>query len=347
MNYDIKAPDAVAMDAISQKYKTMAIPLGSLGKLADMMVKCAGIYRSTDFIFDKKAAVIMCADNGVVAQNVTQTGSEVTKIVAENMTEGKATIAVLCKTAGADVFVVDIGMATDSDNTKIINKKIMYGTNDFSQQPAMTRQQVLDAIQVGVDMVKDLKNQGYKLIATGEMGIGNTTTSSAIIAAVLQKEASEVTGRGAGLSSEGLQTKIRVINDAIALHKPICEDMIDVLCKVGGLDIAGLVGVFLGGGIYGVPILVDGLIASTAAMVAVKINALAREYMFATHVSTEPASQMVLQEIDLQPFLHLEMHLGEGTGAVMAFNAFDMANSVLLDMCDFDEIDVEQYQELI
>lgn len=346
MDFYIKELDKNAMDKALERWNNIAIPLGSLGKLHEIIIKCAGIFGTDDFDFNKKATIVMCADNGIVAQNVTQSGQEITKIVAENMTSEKATIAILSKKSNAEVFVVDIGMKSDSENKNIINKKIMYGTNDFSKEKAMSSQQVLDAINVGIDMVKMLKEKGYKLIATGEMGIGNTTTSSAIVATILEKEASFVTGRGAGLSSEGLDRKIKLINSAITFHKPDKNDMIDVLSKVGGLDIAGLVGVFLGGAMYNIPILMDGFISCTAGLVASLVNPVCKNYMFASHVSAEPAGQMLLDAIGFEAPLHLDMRLGEGTGAVMAFNTFELANAVYREMSDFSDINIDNYVPL-
>ncbi|MFI3226081.1 MAG: nicotinate-nucleotide--dimethylbenzimidazole phosphoribosyltransferase [Clostridia bacterium] len=346
MDFKISELDENAMKLTKTHINNLAIPLGSLGKLDDILIKCAGIFETDDFDFNKKCTVVMCADNGVVAQNISQTGQKITKIVAENMTSDKATISILSKNSNADLFVIDIGMATDSENEQIINRKIMYGTNDFSKTTAMTREQVISAIEVGIEMVKTLKNQHYSLIATGEMGIGNTTTSSAIIATLLGKTAQEVTGRGAGLSTDGLVRKIHLIDNALAFHKPTNADMIDVLSKIGGLDIAGLVGIFLGGAIYRVPILIDGFISSTAALIATKIDLKSRDFMFATHISAEPAGKMVLDALDLMPFLHLDMRLGEGTGAVMAFGIFDLANKIYRKMSNFEDINIEKYVPL-
>lgn len=346
MELKINELSSLAMEKAKFRWNDIAIPLGSLGKLEEIIVKCAGIFETDDFDFNKKAAVVMCADNGIVAQNVTQTGQEVTKIVAENLTSNKATMAILCKKNNADLFVVDIGMSSDSENVKIINKKIMHGTHDFSVEKAMSREEVVSAIEVGIDMVKSLKKSGYSLLATGEMGIGNTSTSSAIISSILQKEASLVTGRGAGLSSVGLNKKIELINQAIAMHKPDLNDMIDVLSKVGGLDIAGLVGVFLGAAMYRVPVLIDGFISGTAALVATKIEPKAKNFMFASHISAEPAGKMLLEELGVEAMLELNMRLGEGTGAAMAFNIFEMANTIYREMSNFDEINVEKYVPL-
>lgn len=334
------------MKQAKDNWNSIATPLNSLGKLEDIIVQCAGIFETDKVCIDKKAVVVMCADNGIVEEGVTQTGQEVTKIVAENMTSDKATIALMSKKCGADVFVVDIGMATDSDNTQIINKKIMYGTHNFAKESAMTREQARAAIQVGIDLVKNLKESGYQVIATGEMGIGNTTTSSAIAACILEKEPEVVTGRGAGLCSEGLTRKINLIKQALEKYQPDRTDGIDVLSKVGGLDIAGMCGVFIGGAIYRIPILIDGFISATAALVAQVIEPQSKEFMIPTHVSAEPAGQMMLDALELEPMLCLNMCLGEGSGAAMAFHILDMASVIYNEMCEFHEIEIQAYEPL-
>lgn len=345
--WDIRPLDQEAMVQAKNNWNGIATPLNSLGKLEDFIVQCAGIFETDQVEIVKKATVVMCADNGIVAEGVTQSGQEITKIVAENMTSDKATIAVMSKKNGGDVFVVDIGMASDSENPHILNKKVMYGTHNFAVQPAMSRDQVIQAIQVGIDMVKDLKEAGYQLIATGEMGIGNTTTSSAITACMLEKEVALVTGRGAGLSTEGLNRKIQLIEQAFAQYKPNKEDGIDVLAKVGGLDIAGMCGMFIGGGIYRVPILIDGFISSTAALVAQSIDKRTKDFMFPTHVSAEPAGKMLLDALGLEPMLCLNMCLGEGSGAAMAFCVFDMASLIYNEMCEFEKASFGAYVPLV
>ena len=239
----IHPADKTAMEAALAHWNNIAMPLHSLGRLQDTVVRIAGMTGNARVDLKKKALVVMCADNGVVEEGVTQSGQEVTKIVAENFLKEKATASILCKKAGADIFPVDIGIATDST---ILQHKVMYGTKNMAKEPAMTREQAVQALEVGIHMVEELKEKGYGIVATGEMGIGNTTTSSAVTAVLLEQDPAEVTGRGAGLSGTGLKKKISVIRDAIALHKPKKEDPIDVLAKVGGLDIAGMAGVFLG-----------------------------------------------------------------------------------------------------
>lgn len=342
----IQELNKACMKQAKDNWNSIATPLNSLGKLEDIIVQCAGIFETDKVRIEKKAAVVMCADNGIVAEGVTQTGQEVTKIVAENMTSDKATIALMSKKCGADIFVVDIGMATDSENPKILNKKIMYGTNNFAKEHAMSRAQAEAAIQVGIDLVKELKESGYQVIATGEMGIGNTTTSSAIAACILEQEPEIVTGRGAGLSSEGLTRKINLIQQALETYMPDKTDGIDVLSKVGGLDIAGLCGIFLGGAIYRIPILIDGFISSTAALVAQTIEPKTKNYMIPTHVSAEPAGSMLLDALGLSPMLCLDMCLGEGSGAMMAMQVIEMASLIYNEMCAFQDIEIQAYEPL-
>lgn len=238
---------------------------------------------------------------------------------------------------------VDIGMVTD---TKVVNRKIAYGTKNLAKEPAMTREEAIRALETGISMVQELAEQGYKVIATGEMGIGNTTTSSALAAVFLNRDVEEMTGRGAGLSSKGLEKKIQVIRDAIALHQPGFHDAIDVLACLGGFDIAGMAGLFIGGAICRIPVVLDGFISSVAALTAVQICPACRNYMLASHVSKEPAAQLVLDALKLEAPLHCDMCLGEGSGAVMLFPILDMASNIYEKMSTFDDISLDAYQPL-
>ncbi|HWT26363.1 MAG TPA: nicotinate-nucleotide--dimethylbenzimidazole phosphoribosyltransferase [Mobilitalea sp.] len=339
--------DELEMMKATKRWDSIAKPLNSLGKLEKTVIKLAGIFGSECIDISKKCVVVMCADNGVVEEGITQSGPEVTLTVAENMTRNKATINILSGECNAEVFVVDIGISSEFNNDRIINKKVMNGTNNLYREPAMTRDQTLQAIQTGIDMVGELKSRGFHMIATGEMGIGNTTTSSAVTACLLNKKASEVTGRGAGLSSSALDKKIKIIEEAIQLHQPDETDPIDVLAKVGGLDIAGLTGIFLGGGIHKIPILIDGFISSVAALVATRLCKESKDYMFATHISKEPAGRMLIDTLELPYLVDLHMCLGEGTGAVMTFPIFDMALAVYHRMSSFEQANIETYQKLL
>lgn len=334
--------DEISMKESQKHWNEIAHPLHSLGKLEDIIIQMAGIFRTKDILHLKKALVIMCADNGVVAEGVTQTGQDVTAIVSENFLKENATAAIFCKETKTDIFPIDIGIARD---TSIIDKKIAYGTKNMVKEPAMSREEALLAINTGIDFVKELKEKGYQVIATGEMGIGNTTTSSAVCSVLLQKDPKEMTGRGAGLSDEGLIKKINAIEKAIKLHKLDKTDPIDVLAKVGGFDLCGLCGVFLGGAKYRIPIVIDGFISSTAALCAKRLHPLTKDYMIASHVSKEPAAKMVLEALGLSAILHADMSLGEGTGAVAVFPFFDLSLAVYQSMSTFLDNQIQDYEE--
>lgn len=339
-----------------RRWDNIAKPLNSLGKLEDVVVKMAAIIGSADKIkVQKPALVIMCADHGVVEEGVTQTGKEVTKIVADNFTIGKTSVAVMANSAGIDLFPIDIGMDCISyDNGELVpsvlvDRKIGYGTNNLAKEAAMSDRECRDAIQVGIDIVKQLKEQGYDLIATGEMGIGNTTPSSALASVLLGKEVEEVTGRGAGLSTEGLCKKINAIQKGIARldqEKKEKKDVIYLLSQLGGFDLAGMTGLFLGGAIYRIPVIIDGFISSVSALIASYIAPSALDYMIASHRSKEPAGNMLIKALKADPFLDCNMCLGEGTGAILSVPLLRMATEIYMQMSTFEEIEVEAYQPL-
>ena len=329
--------------ACKSRWDSIAKPLGSLGRLEEVLIQIAGIQGTHQVEIRNRALLIMCADNGVVDEGVTQTGSEITALVAENFLEHNSCVCIMAKQAGVDVIPIEIGMNRD---TRVHNRKIAYGTKNMKLGPAMTREEAIKAIEVGIQEVMSLKEKGYQLIATGEMGIGNTTTSSAIASVLLNKPVEEVTGKGAGLTAEGLKTKIEVIKEAILVNKPNKEDPIDVLSKIGGFDIAGLVGVFLGGAICKIPVIVDGFISSVAALLAINMNETVEQYVLASHVSKENAGEMLLKAINKTPLLSCDMCLGEGTGAVALIPLLEMGLLVYTKMSTFDQIEMEAYQPL-
>ena len=341
----IRPVDQEAVCAAQKRWDSIAKPLHSLGKMEKIVMQIAGITGSADVRLDKRALVAMCADNGVVEEGVTQTGQEVTAIVAENFLKGDTSACVMCRQCGTDVFPVDVGMASD---TKVPSDlKVMMGTRNMTKEPAMTYEEAVQGIEAGIEMVRRLKEQGYRLIATGEMGIGNTTTSSAVASVLLNRSVEEMTGRGAGLSGEGLKRKIDAIKRAVKLNEPDPFDPVDVLAKVGGLDSAGIGGVFMGGAVYRIPVVIDGFISCVAALVAQRISPLTKDYMIASHVSREPAAAMILEALEKEAVLHGEMCLGEGSGAVALFPFIDMGLAVYESMSTFEEIKVEQYEELV
>lgn len=337
--------DAGSMEKAKQRWKTVGKPLFSLGKLEDAVIRIAGIKGKPVYSLGRKGLVIMCADNGVVAEGVTQTGQEVTAIVAENFTKKETSVCLMAEVAGVDLFPVDIGMVADVPAVTRPEYKVAYGTKNMLKGPAMTREQAAQAVLNGIRIVRELAEKEYDILATGEMGIGNTTTSSAVVSVLLEKDVEAVTGRGAGLSAEGLRRKVQVIREAIRLNEPDRKDALDVLAKVGGLDIAGLAGVFLGGALCHIPVMIDGFISSAAALCAVRMAPECRDYMLASHRSGETAGGMVLDALGLSEFIDCNMSLGEGSGAVAAMPLLDMGLSVYLKMSTFEEIKVEQYEE--
>lgn len=340
----IRPVDAAAMAAAKQHWDGLGKPLGSLGRLEKALIQIAGIQRTGDVHIDRKALVIMCADNGVVEEGVTQCGQEVTATVAENFLDEKSCVAIMCRRAGTKICPVDIGMAVDTP--RVEKRKIAYGTKNMAKEPAMTREQAVAAIEVGIAKAEELHAQGYEMLATGEMGIGNTTTSSAMTAVYLGLDVETVTGRGAGLSSHGLQRKIYAIKQAIAVNQPDPEDPLDVLAKVGGLDIAGMCGLFLGGAAQQMPVVMDGFISQVAALTAVRLVPECADYILASHVSEEPGANILLKALEKDAFLTCGMRLGEGSGAVALFPILDFASDIYHKMSTFVQADIVEYQPL-
>lgn len=336
--------DKKAMETAQKRWDSIAKPLHSLGKLETLLIQIAGITGNPDIDFSRRALVAMCADNGVVEEGVTQTGQEVTAIVAENFLKGDTSVCAMCRQCNVLVYPVDTGMVTD---TKVrTDLKVMKGTHNMAKGPAMTREEAIRGIMAGVTAATELKAEGYQILATGEMGIGNTTTSSAVASVLMDQPVETMTGRGAGLTSEGLNRKVAAIKKAIELNRPDPADPVDVLAKVGGLDIAGMAGVFLGGAALHMPVLMDGFISCVAALIAMKLCPTAGDYILASHVSKEPAAHLILEHMGKEAILHADMCLGEGTGAVTLFPVLDMAAAVYHSMSTFEDIHVEQYEEL-
>lgn len=344
----IQPADTAMYEAAKRKWLTVAKPLYSLGRLETLISQIVSITGDIDAKADKKALVIMCADNGVVSEGVTQCGQAITAMVAGNFMKRKACVSIMSEYVGCDLFPIDIGIAEDIPDLSVSEKKIRYGTNNIAIGPAMSRGETVRAIETGIETVKELKDKGYNLIATGEMGIGNTATSSAVVSVLLDKRPDEVTGRGAGLSSAGLDKKIKTIKKAIEVNNPDKNDIIDVITCVGGLDIAGLCGVFLGGAAYHVPVIIDGFISAVAALCAYRLCPAVIDYMISSHASAEPAAKAVLDALGLIPYIDCGMFLGEGSGAVALMPLIDMALGIYRNMQTFDEwTGHEAYRELV
>lgn len=335
--------DQESVEESLAKWDNLAKPLRSLGSLEKTVAKISGIQRTPKVNIDKRGLIIMCADNGVTKKKITQTDPIVTAIMSENFVKGTTTVCTMAKYNKVDVFPVDIGIDSSMKVEGLFDKKIMRGTNDISEGPAMTYEDAIKAIEIGIEMASLLKEKGYNLILTGEMGIGNTTTSSSVASVLLDISPEKITGRGAGLDDEGLNRKINAIKKAIEVNKPDKNDPIDVVSKVGGLDIAGMTGVFLGSAAMGIPVMIDGFISGVSALLASKICPLSKDYMITSHVSAEPGGKYVLENLDLVPILTASMCLGEGTGAVAALPVIDTAIYSYYNTITFAEINIEDY----
>ncbi|MGN0625886.1 MAG: nicotinate-nucleotide--dimethylbenzimidazole phosphoribosyltransferase [Oscillospiraceae bacterium] len=341
----IRPLDTDAMETAARRWDSIAKPLHSLGLLEEAVIRIAGMQKTAQVSLSPRALLVFCADNGVVAQGVTQTDQSVTAIVTENFTLGKTSSCVMAKKAGVDLIPVDIGVAKEMNIPGLLQEKIRMGTDDLTQGPAMRREEAIQALETGIRLARWLAEKGYRAIATGEMGIGNTTTSAAVAAVLLGRDPSDVTGVGAGLPAKGLIRKVEAIRRGIAVNRPDAGDPLDVLAKVGGLDLAGIAGAFLGGASAGVPVIIDGFISAAAALVAARLCPACADYMLASHVSAEPAGQMLLDALGHRAILHAGMCLGEGTGAVALFPVLDMGLAVYEQMSSFSDIQMEPYTD--
>ncbi|HEY5557747.1 nicotinate-nucleotide--dimethylbenzimidazole phosphoribosyltransferase [Acetobacterium sp.] len=337
---------AAARDHIEK----LAIPPWSLGQLLVVGEQLSGIQRTIRPNVDKKMVITMAGDHGVVAEGVSAFPQEVTPQMVANFVKGGAGINVLAKAVGADVIVVDMGVAVDMphlvEKGAIIDCKVAYGTKNFSKEPAMTRAQAIQALEAGINVAsKVIEEQGINLLATGDMGIGNTTPSAAILAVMAEYPVSSVTGRGTGIDNATLLNKIKVIRDAINLHSPDKNDPIDVLSKVGGFEIAGIAGVILGAAYHQVPILVDGFISTAGALIAKGLCPQSLDYMIPSHQSEEPGHQLMWQALGLRPLLNLNFKLGEGTGAAVAMHLVESSARVMCDVLTFEDAGVSNGHE--
>lgn len=345
LHIQIPAPDEAATAAARARWDSLAKPLGSLGLLEDAIVQIAALTGSTDISLKPRALLVFCADNGVVAQGVAQCGSEVTGAVAAALSQGRSTVCTMARLADCAVRAVDVGMVSPTP-PGVLDRHVMRGTNDITQGPAMTRQQCLSAIRAGASLAKEQARTGVKLLAVGEMGIGNTTTASAVTAALLALPAETVTGRGAGLSDEGLRRKRRAIETALRLNAPDSSDPVDVLAKVGGLDLAAMCGAYLGAAAARLPVLIDGFVSAAAALCAVRLCPEAAPAMLAGHVSAEPAGRLLLEALGKRALIDAGLRLGEGSGAVAAMPLLDMALAVYSAGETFSDRGIEPYTRL-
>ena len=365
---NIKPADEQIYKKVLDRWDGIAKPLRGLGRFEEITARIGAVLRTDDVDIRRRAAIVMCADNGIVKEGVTQSGQEVTAAVAGWMGRMESSVCRMAEIAGADIIPVDIGINMEGSPEGVINRKVRKGTDSFLTGPAMSDDDLEQAINTGIDLVRDCKNKGYTVVATGEMGIGNTTTSSAVCAALLGLDPVKVTGRGAGLDNAGLQRKIGVIKRTLILHdlinirnvsagepddgirdkgaglKETREYTLRVLRTVGGLDIAGLTGVFLGGALYNIPVIIDGFISAVSALAAERILPGTREVMTASHLGREGGMKYILDELKLKAVIDADMALGEGTGAVMLFPLLDAVLELYHSGLRFEDTGVDRYE---
>ncbi|MDD5339225.1 MAG: nicotinate-nucleotide--dimethylbenzimidazole phosphoribosyltransferase [Dehalococcoidales bacterium] len=337
----IKPLDKEAMAAARKRQDDLTKPAGSLGRLEEVSIQIAGIQRKASPQIKHKAMITMAGDHGVLDEKIGNWPREVTAQMVENFLKGGAGINVLARQAGARIVFVDMGVASDlKPDKQLIVRKVDYGTKNMCKEPAMTDEQAVKAIEAGIEIVNGEVKKGLDIVGTGDMGIGNTTASSAVFAALSGKTVEEVTGRGTGINDDQLQHKIDVIKRALALHNPNPAQPLEVLAKVGGFEIGGLAGVMLGAAAQGVPVVIDGFISGAAALIATALAPQLKDYIIAAHVSAEAGHTAMLDYMGLKPLLSLQMRLGEGTGAALGIIVAEAAVRTLNEMATFAEAGV-------
>ena len=339
----IKGIDKNFTNIIQERLDNLTKPQGSLGRLEELAKQICGITGKESPLLRDKVIFTMASDHGVTEEGVSAYPKEVTSQMVYNFLSGGAGINVLANHVGARVVVIDIGVASDlKPDRRLVIKKINYGTKNMAREPAMTRDEAVKAIRAGIEIFEDEFKRGIDIAGTGDMGIGNTTASSAITAVFTKNPIEEITGRGAGLDDKGLKNKIDIIRKSISLNKPDPSDPVDVLSKVGGFEIAGLAGIILAAASKRVPVVIDGFISGAAALIAFQIEPKAKDYMIAGHCSAEKGHKFILEHIGLKPLLDLDLRLGEGTGGALGIGLADAAIKILTQMATFKSAKVSE-----
>ena len=334
----VKPLDEAAMAKARERQAQLAKPPGSLGRLEDLSIQLAGITGKVHNKIERKHLLVFAADNGVVAEGVSSAPQSVTLKQTINLTRHKTGASTLCKHFGCEITVCDVGVNADIKEPAVLNRKIAYGTQNIVHGPAMTRKQAIQAISTGIELVQ---NTDADVIGIGEMGIGNTTTSSAVLSVLLGASVDDVTGRGGGITDASFLKKKQVIKTAIEVNHPEKDDVIDVLTKVGGFDIAAMCGGFIGAALSRRPVVIDGFISAVAALCACKLCPNVRDYLIPSHASYEIGYKLAMDAMELQPLFLLGMRLGEGSGCPLAFEILDAACAIINDMATFDQAGID------
>lgn len=334
---EIRPSNGDAKKVTRDKWDNLVKPIGSLGTLEEATIKISGMTGQIINPLNKKASVVMAADNGVVEEGVSAPPQIFTRVLAESTAKGITGVAILAKQTNTDVYTIDIGMNGEVHHPHIINKKISNGTKNFTKEAAMTYEEAVKSIEIGIEMGDQLYKEGYDILGVGELGIGNTSTAAAVLSVLAELDVDITCGKGAGLTEEQYIDKKNTIEKGIKLNKPSKEDPIDVLSKVGGFDIGGMCGLYLSAAKNKKPIVIDGFISSVAALCALRLNDHVRDYVLPSHLSNEPGAKEVMKALELKPMLDLGMRLGEGSGCPLAFQVLESAMFLLEKMGTFEE----------
>lgn len=341
----IASLDVNTMEQARRRQDNLTKPVKSLGSLEELSIRVSGIKGEISSELGEKVVILCAADHGVVEEGVSAYPQEVTTQMLLNFAQGRAAITVLAGYVGAKVVLVDVGVKGDVGHPAIISQKVRRGTANFTKEPAMRLEEAEKAVEIGIELAEQEIKKGAGVIATGDMGIGNTTASSALIAALTGLPPRSVAGKGTGIDEEAFEQKVTVIEKALTLHRPSPDKPLDALAKVGGLEIGALAGVMIGGAINRVPVVIDGLISGAAALLAYRLCQPVKDYLLPSHLSPEPGHRLVLTELGLKPFVQLDMRLGEGSGAVLVLPIIEASLKILTEMATFEEAGVSQKNE--
>ncbi len=337
----IKPSNKDVMKETKEAWDGLFKVIGGLGQLEDLSTKVSAMTGKVHNNLDKKALVVMCADNGIVDEGVSACPQTFTEILTRSSLNGTTAVAVMSDYVGADLYPVDMGLLTDIDHPNLINKKVAYGSKNFKLGPAMTREECISAIEAGIEVGDYLyRDKGYDILGTGELGIGNTSTSTAILTVLTGLDINLTCGKGAGLTDEDYENKKRVILEGIEINKVDKNDILDVVSKLGGFDIAGMIGLYISAAKNRKPIVVDGFISSVSALAALEFNKDIEDYLIPSHLSKEPGAKLLSESLGLEPILNLSMRLGEGTGCPITFKILDLAFYTLKNMGTFEELNM-------
>jgi nicotinate-nucleotide--dimethylbenzimidazole phosphoribosyltransferase len=333
--------NAALRERIQRRLDDLTKPRGSLGRLEDLAIQYGLVTQQVEWLMPRKSLFVFCGDHGVTAEGVSAFPAEVTYQMVRNFAAGGAAISVLCRQYDIDPVIVDMGVAHDIEpGLAVVNRKIAAGTKNFAREPAMSREQAVHSLETGIRLAQAANKLGYRLLAVGEMGIGNTTAASAVIAAMAQCEPLAATGAGTGIDEQQRQRKAAIIERALDFHKPAAGEPLDVLRTVGGFEIGGMAGFLLGASAARIPVCIDGLIATAAALIAARLSGSVRDYLFFGHRSAEPGHRIALENLGGRPLLDLDMRLGEGTGAALAIGVVDSALKLYREMATFSSAGV-------